>query len=179
MVDAEGVKSPRQVRRAATMKPDTKTVVIAAQSLLICFLGFEFYQSRNDRDLKAVHSAASDIQGALSVGVTFGQFGEKLQKLAAEILMARDKGATPKKLEQYEEALQIYKDSYALWEDKIQHPFYYDQWGDQHSPVLSELAERYRVTIPTTPSQYDKAKAYNDVSQTLWKKAEELADAAK
>lgn len=162
----------------AGVQLDVKTAVIAGLSLVILFFGFELYKSKTDAALAGVHTAASDIEGALSVGVTFVQFGEKLQKLAAEVLIARDKGASAKKLEQYENALRIYKDSYALWADKIQYPFYYE-WGDQHSPLLSDLAARYSVTITNTPSQYDKTRSYNEVNQTLWRKAGELVDAAK
>jgi hypothetical protein len=38
--------------------------------------------------------------------------------------------ASPKRLEKYEKALQIYKDSSAIREDKDQRPFYYEEYGD-------------------------------------------------
>jgi hypothetical protein len=167
------------------MKLDAKTAVIVVLSLLVLFLGFEFYKSKTDATLSGVRAAASDVEGALSVGVTFVQFGEKLQKLAAEILIARDKGASRTKVEQYEKALQIYKDSYALWDDKIQHHQYYEN-NAEYSPVLSDIAKRYGVTVTTTPEpgssiifDFNKERDYNNANQMLWKKAGETVDAAK
>ncbi len=123
------------------MKLGAEPAVTIVLSLLVLFFGFEFYESRTAATLSGVHSAASDIEGAWSVGVSFIQYGEKLQKLAAEILIANDKGASQTKIEQYEKALQIYNDSYALWGDKIQHHQYYED-NAEYSPVLSEIAKR-------------------------------------
>ena len=70
-----------------------------------------------------VNRASKKVEASMNIGISYQQFGELLQNLATEILIARDKISTDREkaiLGRYSEALDIYKDSHLLWKYKIE-----------------------------------------------------------
>lgn len=75
----------------------------------------------DQKKFENLHRAAKTIQGSISVGVTYIQFNELLQKFATEISMAQDitKSELEKKmLLEYGKLLKIYRDSREVWKLK-------------------------------------------------------------
>ncbi|MBZ5500144.1 MAG: hypothetical protein LAP85_27430 [Acidobacteriia bacterium] len=69
-----------------------------------------------------VYRAAKSIQAAISVGLNYQKMGELLQNFATEILIAKDKAESDMErllVARYGEALPIFKDSLALWNEQI------------------------------------------------------------
>ena len=67
--------------------------------------------------LDGVNRAATEVQGATVVGVSYQDFSGKVQKLAAEILLARDKfsGSSNRSLANYSAVTEAYSQSLSLW----------------------------------------------------------------
>ena len=138
------------------------TVVILAVWL------YRIHPSVNPK-VEVLSTAAADIEGSLGVGMTFAQFGEKLQRLASATVVAKNNGVDIALLQPYVDALAIYKDSYDLWSSHVQHPRF-DSFGG-HSYVVGDLAKKYAVPISSTFSYYDQEQSYNLLLQALWRKA--------
>ena len=116
-------------------------------------LGYLLYTQSHPREdpFLPVDAAVTDIAGAISVGVNYYQFSDKVQRLSTAILIAGQAGADPRRLRSYSNALAIYKDSLELWSDKVQQPDRYslDIWGGRTEPVvLGQMMREYNVAHP-------------------------------
>lgn len=72
--------------------------------------------------LARLDEAHKALQAAVQVGVTYVRFGELLQALAAEVLVAADKVTSEQgreRLTGYARAIEIYKDSMTLWRARL------------------------------------------------------------
>lgn len=78
----------------------------------------------NQKVFEPVYRAAKTIEGATGPGVTYPKFGELLQQLNTELVIARDqvKSDDEKKLlAQFGEVLEAYNFSMVLWKQKLEH----------------------------------------------------------
>lgn len=83
----------------------------------------------NKEDFEKLHRSAKAIEGVVAVGVNLPKFQELLQNMATEIAIVTDKAMNEKEKELlliYAKALEIYKDSEAIWSEKIEHASKYD-----------------------------------------------------
>src|SRR5262245_8065148 len=105
--------------------------VIGAVSVIGCHL--DSAAVRVDKvKLEPVYRSAKALESSISVGVNYAHCSELLQQLNTELSIARDKSSTPSEreiLDNYAEAIPIYRDSLALWTLKIEHGRYLSDYG--------------------------------------------------
>ena len=76
----------------------------------------------DQKKFENLHHAIKQIEGSVMAGVNYMKFGELLQNLATELLITKDKVKTKEErdlLELYDKVYDTYKDSYTLWNKKI------------------------------------------------------------
>lgn len=106
-----------------------------------------------DPVLVSLQQAQADIQGAVSVGVNYLDFGHKLQGLSSAVILARRLGAAPDLVRPYEQALEMYEDGYSLWQMKIQCPSAFNDAFPECSVArqVGALAAKYGVPFDPRP----------------------------
>lgn len=127
--------------------------------------------------LEGVRVAAAGVEASLQVGVNYHDFGVQLQKLGAEILLAREKGANKKAVAKFSEGFDLYKASYDLWSDKIRLPSKYCCYGSTYvRSVLKRYSEEYKIPMPPYGSD---PQQHQMVMQGLWERASSKLKEAK
>lgn len=148
---------PADKSRLERRSRQLKTAVICL--IILALASWGIYVKQRNRG-RAVHVAATELRSALSVGVTYSEFGAKLQKLASETELASENGLGQDKIALCRDALETYKDSYDLWSDKIQNPKLYDtvEQSGELSFKLRELINKYQVRVIPL---FQKQKVYH------------------
>ncbi len=108
--------------------------------------------ARSRAQEEAAHIAATELSTALSVGVTYSDFREKLQRLSSTVKLAAENGLEKDKLSPYKRALECYQDTLDLWSDKIKNPRNYttSETLGELPHKLNELMAKYRVQVEPT-----------------------------
>jgi len=97
---------------------------------------------------EAPRKAAADLEGSAAAGMSYNDFGQKLQALGAAISLARRDGASARALLPYQNAFDIYVHGMELWKLKIDCPAEFMQTGTDCSIVeskIEEFAAKYNV----------------------------------
>jgi hypothetical protein len=101
------------------------------------------------------------LQGAVQVGVTYVRFGELLQALAGERLVAKEKVTSTQgltRIEAYARAIDFYRDGMTLWHARIDRDYF-----DSAVPILKQ----HGFSTDATGSNYTLGAA----RKILWAKA--------
>ena len=139
--------------------------------------------------VEGLRRAAADLEGSAAVGMDYMDLGQKLQNLGTAIVLAKDQGASAGELEPYVRAFDMYKDSYDLWELKIECPAEFGgingrdcSWAGRK---IDELAAAYglppvvqkRSTSAFTPfeERYANRDAFDRLMHIMWAKAAQTA----
>jgi hypothetical protein len=116
--------------------------------------------------LEQVYRSAKALESSIGVGVNYARCSELLQQFNTELSIARDKSPTPPErdvLDNYAEAIPIYRDSLALWALKIEKGRYLSDYGP-----AKELADKYGIPRESTTT-IDTDRGI----QIIWAKAAE------
>lgn len=116
--------------------------------------------------IEAPRKAAADLEGSAAAGMTYIDFGQKLQALGSAIALAKREGATENALRPYTGAFEIYKDSLDLWELKIDCPAEFAE-GDGCRAAVPSVAETVQALaakygVPYGDSTLKKAWVKSD-----------------
>jgi len=150
--------------------------------VLLLFASCSTKQPTTRSELTGVYRAARSIDGALAVGVSYGDFSTLVREFSGELLVARDQirfdpqanGAVLPVLDKYAEMLAMYKDSEQVWGFEIRQEKYND--------ALPVLAVKYGVA----GAVYDRKDStygitstsrnvnYESIRQAIWKKASDI-----
>jgi hypothetical protein len=100
-----------------------------------------------DPNLQPLRQAEADLEGAIGVGVNYLDLGHRVQNLASAVVLAKQNGTRADLVRPYENALEMYMDSLALWKLKLQCPSAFrDQFPTcSVTPEIEALAARYSV----------------------------------
>jgi hypothetical protein len=130
-----------------------------------------------------LYRAAKSVEGAIAVGVTYQTFGELLQSLATEVLIAGDRANSDEEkalVAAYAELLTNYKDSSTIWKHQIESSKY--EWAKDQIVVGDELvpvAAKYKLPVTELTAYGAKWKALPaDSTQRVWVVAGEQATKA-
>lgn len=119
------------------------------------------------KKFEGVYRATKSVEGATTVGVNYRRFGELLQALATELVIAGDKVTEHDEkmlLALYANAAQIYVDSHTLWKHKNVEGFIFVD-GE-----VRQIAEEYG--LPTESAGRGEYVVSERSIQLLWTKAE-------
>jgi hypothetical protein len=134
-------------------------------------------------EVAGVYSAARAIEGALTVGVTYAEFGTMLREFSKELTVARDRlkydsgvdWTIKPILERYGELLVMYKDSATVWGFQIQ--------DKKYASELPVIAAEYGVSSAVrkekagTYVKYTETVVdYDTIRQAIWERATKLQD---
>ncbi len=172
----------------------TRHLTQRARFLAVAFISFLALSACGSR-VEGPRRAAAELDGATAAGVTYLEFGSKLQALGGAIVLARQEGATEGELRPYVESFETYKDSAALWKMKIDCPPAFSG-GDPTScgPIhiiegdVETLAAKYKVPYdnqaikkwrnegfkglyPSYEAQRANRDVFDRLLQTMWRKA--------
>jgi hypothetical protein len=138
---------------------------------------------------EALHRSAVTLSSATEVGLNLTQFLGMLQALQAEASIVAEKTTSPAErrvLDSYNDLINIYKDSYIVWQvdieahgystgiadlprDKVPLAHYFGQTVP--AGLVAQIAERYKLPIETVQVQGHSIKAIT--VQSLWQVARE------
>lgn len=148
--------------------------------------------SQNARDvrpeLKGVYQAARGIEGALAVGVSYGDFATLVREMSKEMLLARDKAKyasmdsqSAQLLDKYGELLAMYTDSATVWQLQIQGAREHDELAGIAAkygvPIGNEL--KYMKTRYMSCSDFPSGSSVNPcdrIRETIWAQASKIQE---
>jgi hypothetical protein len=135
---------------------------------------------KTDQDkFNNLNYAAKSVQGAITVGVNYVEYGALLQKYSTELLLLKNNNLIGYELDSYnlyKEALEIFIDARKIWEVKIESPKY--NWIPKNNifPLvgLTDIINKYGLKIDEIKDSSGKkwSTISSDSIQILWSKAE-------
>jgi hypothetical protein len=130
-------------------------------------------------EVRPVYRSARAIEGALLVGISYGEFGTLVREMSKELVLARDRvkfsGASDplsaRILDKYGALLEMYKDSATVWQLQIQEKTYADE--------LPALANKYGVSSAVVDrtdrsfgiTSHPRYVNYDQIREAIWSKA--------
>jgi hypothetical protein len=130
-----------------------KWAVVLPVSLLgsvALFVGYGQVHKQQENKNR-VHVAATELRSSLVVGVNYSEFGDKLAHLYSAVTLAKENGMSLRDLAPYYDALELYKEGYDLWTNRVQYPKMYDA-ADQGGNLPWSLREPIRkYNVPVKP----------------------------
>lgn len=122
--------------------------------------GFWITRTREpDPALVSLRKAQADLEGAVNVGVNYADFGHNLQALSSAVIVARQSGIAPTLIGPYDRALEMYRDSYQLWQLKFECPSAFNDAYPACSVAkqIGVLADKYGLPFnPKAPLSSEK-----------------------
>lgn len=130
-------------------------------------LGYLLYSRSQPHEdpFLSVDTAVTDIAGAISVGVNYERFSEKVQRLSTTILTAGRIGADAHRLRLYSTALDNYKDSLDVWSAKIQYS------DGQYTPTLPRMMQKYNVEQVANLDEHTPYFNFDRTIKVIWLRA--------
>lgn len=144
------------------MLKNVKNYALACLILVFCASCSVVDQAKFENLDRSVKS----IQGATMTGVNYARFGELLQNLATEILIAKDQIKNPKQkelIDKYIAVFEIYKDSYEIWGFQLKSP-------PDEKTTVRVIANKYDFVV--NPDAIDHSR----MVQELWRVASEVSE---
>lgn len=132
-----------------------------------------------------LYRAGRAIEGAISVGVSYVEFGNLLRTFSTELLIATDKAkskADKDMVAAYGDLLLTYKESATLWKAQIDSSKY--EWLRGRIPVNAEIGPivaKYNLTTTSVSPSFSDSNVTTisgDSMQRLWEVASEKSKKA-
>lgn len=154
-------------------------IAVLGLCLFLAELGCSAEEPTPQDTYELLYRAARAVEGAIVVGVTQTQFGEHLQRLSTEVLVATDRSSSVSEIEMvnaYRDLLATYMDSATLWKHRGEYGWYLFEGGST-AAVCLPIADKYGIEPIKERDHHDlPASAVQDVWEVASQKAEATAE---
>ena len=177
-VDTTKTELKNKISKIVIDKPKTEPKIIKKPEILIDKTKFD-----------SIYRVTMEIRGTIKVGVSYNDLFKLIQKLSAEIEIARGRVSTYEKqelLKLYEGVLACYEDSLTLWEAIIKYSLDYGGGiipieNKMIIPLLEPIFNRYNIEKERYKHVHSKGYSYmvsKSAVQKIWNEADKKADEA-